>query len=319
MRISIIIPVYNVEKYISRCLLSVINQTYNDTIECIIINDCTSDNSMTIINELITTTINKNIIFKTINHTVNQGQSAARNSGIRVSTGEYLFFLDSDDELCINALEDLANLAQQYNPDIVLGNIYINSPKVEWLNIANRNYPTYTDNKEFICDEWIKMPGVVWNKLIKRSFIINHNLYFKEGIIHEDNHWLLFSKKYIHSIAFCFKPTYIYYINENTTMTTKYKDKSILSLLSIADEYFNEYTYENNKNEYKDLIGHLINIKKNLIYQTQNKKSSSLKYRKFILSCFEKKNLPIKLKVLFLYLLFPKSFIKNKITNLFLS
>mgnify|MGYP007027335463 FL=1 len=102
-------------------------------------------------------------------------------------------------------------------------------------------------------------------------------------------------------------------------MTTKYKDKSILSLLSIADEYFNEYTYENNKNEYKDLIGHLINIKKNLIYQTQNKKSSSLKYRKFILSCFEKKNLPIKLKVLFLYLLFPKSFIKNKITNLFLS
>lgn len=112
MRISIIIPVYNVEKYISRCLLSVINQTYNDTIECIIINDCTSDNSMTIINELITTTINKNIIFKTINHTVNQGQSAARNSGIRVSTGEYLFFLDSDDELCINALEDLANLAQ---------------------------------------------------------------------------------------------------------------------------------------------------------------------------------------------------------------
>lgn len=62
MRISIIIPVYNVEKYISRCLLSVINQTYNDTIECIIINDCTSDNSMTIINELITTTINKNII-----------------------------------------------------------------------------------------------------------------------------------------------------------------------------------------------------------------------------------------------------------------
>lgn len=93
------------------------------------------------------------------------------------------------------------------------------------------------------------------------------------------------------------------------------KDKSILSLLSIADEYFNEYTYENNKNEYKDLI----NIKKNLIYQTQNKKSSSLKYRKFILSCFEKKNLPIKLKVLFLYLLFPKSFIKNKITNLFLS
>lgn len=319
MKISIIIPVYNVEKCISRCLLSVINQTYNGIIECIIINDCTPDNSMTIINELITTNINKNIIFKTINHTVNQGQSAARNSGIRVSTGEYLFFLDSDDELCINALEDLVNLAQQYNPDIVQGNIYINSPKVEWLNIANRNYPTYTDNKEFIYNEWIKMPGVVWNKLIKRSFIINHNLYFKEGIIHEDNHWLLFSKKYIHSIAFCFKPTYIYYINENTTMTTKYKDKSILSLLSIADEYFNKCTYKNNKNEYKDLIGHLINIKKNLIYQTQNKKSSSLKYRKFILSCFEKKNLPIKLKVLFLYLLFPKSFIKNKITNLFLS
>lgn len=247
MKISVIIPVFNVEKYIKRCLLSVINQTYNSPIECIIINDCTPDNSMNIVNEFINKNHRANIEFKIINHYINKGISVARNTGIEISTGEYLFFLDSDDEICVNALKDLSEIAEQYDPDIVLGNIYKNTQKVEWLDISKRNYPKYTKNKEWIHKEWIYMPGVVWNKLIKRSLIINNKLYFKEGIIHEDNHWNLFSKNFINSIAFCFTPTYIYYINENSTMTNKYKDKSIISYISIADEYFHKFNYRQNK------------------------------------------------------------------------
>lgn len=317
MKISIIIPVYNVEKYIKRCLLSVINQTYNDIIECIIVNDCTPDNSMSIIAAFIKEN-KKNIEFKIINHDINKGLSAARNSGIKASTGTYLYFLDSDDEIFPDAIYNLSSVAEKYHPDLVVGNTLNNSKTADWLDLSKRNYPTYSDSQTFIQTEWINIYGA-WNRLIRRDFILDNKLFFKEGILHEDNRWILFSKKYVKSIAFCFIPTYNYCTNQNTIMTTMYKDNSILSYISIADEYFHKYKFKDNRGEYKDLIGHINDIKKNLLYHTRDKKRIKSKFYEFIFTNLKNNNLPIKIRFLLGYFLLPKFFIRNRITKIFLA
>ena len=95
MKVSIIIPIYNVESYIANCLHSVFNQTYKD-LEIILVDDCGTDKSMNIAME----SINKyksSFYIKVIHHKENKGLSAARNSGIKEATGDYIYFLDSDD------------------------------------------------------------------------------------------------------------------------------------------------------------------------------------------------------------------------------
>ena len=100
MKISVIIPVYNVEKYIRRCLLSVKDQKCEDfNIECLIVDDCSPDGSMTIVRDLIEKNDDKSITFTIISHEKNKGLSEARNSGIKASTGDYLYFIDSDDDI----------------------------------------------------------------------------------------------------------------------------------------------------------------------------------------------------------------------------
>ena len=103
--ISIIIPIYNVEKYVAECLNSVISQTYDHSkIECIIVNDCTPDKSMDIVNKIIGK-YSGEMTFITHRHKENKGLSSARNTGISIATGEFLYFLDSDDYIYPNSIE----------------------------------------------------------------------------------------------------------------------------------------------------------------------------------------------------------------------
>ena len=131
MKISIVVPVYNVEAYIEDCLKSVAAQTYKGEIECIIINDCTPDNSCAVIEHFVKE-YNGPIEFKLLHHTVNRGLSAARNTGIDVATGDYIYFLDSDDEITPDCLEHLAAPLAENAYDFVIG-----------------NYTTIGSNKEF--------------------------------------------------------------------------------------------------------------------------------------------------------------------------
>lgn len=113
MIISIIVPVYGVEPYIRQCLLSVISQTVTDCVECILVNDCTLDNSMSIINDVLST-YQGNIKFRVINREFNGGLSAARNSGIKEAVGEYLYFLDSDDTIEPTCLQQLLHTVMKF-------------------------------------------------------------------------------------------------------------------------------------------------------------------------------------------------------------
>ena len=224
MTVTIIIPVYQVSDYVERCMRSVMNQTYNN-IECIIVDDATRDDSIEKCEKLINN-VNDNetlryenengngIKFKILHHDTNQGLSAARNTGIKAATGEYLYFLDSDDEITPDCIENLVAIAEKApEAEMVIGNFeYVpqNLQNEVKLDLA---LPTKLDQHQAIADAFLghRIPVFAWNKLIKRSFIIEHSLFFKVGIIHEDFLWSFFVTKYLNSIRIHQGITYHYY------------------------------------------------------------------------------------------------------------
>ena len=114
IKVSIIVPVYNVELYLRECLDSIINQTLKD-IEIICVDDCSTDNSYIILDEY----SKKDSRIKLLKHNVNKGLGPARNTGINVAQGEYIGFIDSDDYISLDYFENLYNTAKKYNSDIV--------------------------------------------------------------------------------------------------------------------------------------------------------------------------------------------------------
>ena len=112
MKISIIVPIYNVEEYLEECLQSVANQTMTEGIECIIVDDCGLDNSAAIAKRFIDS-YQGDIRFTFIQREKNGGLSAARNTGIKAATGEYVYFLDSDDCLVPSAIETLISIGDR--------------------------------------------------------------------------------------------------------------------------------------------------------------------------------------------------------------
>jgi glycosyltransferase involved in cell wall biosynthesis len=209
--VSIIIPVYNVAQYIERCLLSVFAQIYSN-IEIIIINDCTPDNSMEIIDDLFLKQ-NKPFKIKTLNHEKNRGLSAARNTGIDAANGDFVYFLDSDDEILPNTIEQL--IADSDSFDVVIGGIITQDGK-DFLK--NKNLIL---NDTEIIDSFFRgnIYNAAWNKLVNRQFLLVNKLYFVEGLIHEDSLWTYQLVVCASKIKVLDIPTYIYNIRPNTLNT----------------------------------------------------------------------------------------------------
>lgn len=225
IKVSIIIPVYNVEKYIELCIKSILKQDYDGIIECIIVDDCGSDNSINIAKSLICKTSAKFDI-KIIKHNKNMGLSAARNTGIKAATGDYLFFLDSDDYIKDDAIKTLVAPIIKYGYlDLVVGNTYPTKQKgLEWMDLSKKELPNFSNDRIWIKQKLLErftLSMTACNKLIRRNLIIENNLYFMEGIIHEDDHWNFYLAKYVKSISIVKDYTYVYNIRENS-ITQKY-------------------------------------------------------------------------------------------------
>lgn len=205
--VSIIIPIYNVEKYVAECLNSVISQTYNHSkIECIIVDDCTPDRSMDIVNEIIGN-YKGSMTFIVKKHDFNQGLSAARNTGIDIATGRYVYFLDSDDYIYPNTIEILlAEAKHDKEIDMVVGNFFNESHNKPHLNI-------HKDITLFNIDllYFGKMKKLSsWNNLIKRTLFSIHNLRFPIGRYFEDImlNYQLYS--YVNKVLVVSQCTYFY-------------------------------------------------------------------------------------------------------------
>ena len=221
MSVSIIIPIYNASHYIGRCIDSIFSQECEETyIECILVNDCTPDNSMEIVQNKLKDYRGK-IHFKTIHLDTNSGHCVARNAGIRISTGDYILFVDSDDLLQPGTIsyfiEGIKNNGGD-NVDVVLGNSYTNQRRTVIMQL-DTDTPNLIDNSDESALRKLlsrELFHTSWNKLVKRSFFTEQNLYFQAGIINEDQLWsyLLFRK--IRNILVLPNITYIY--NKNNPL-----------------------------------------------------------------------------------------------------
>lgn len=220
--ISIIVPVYNVASFIVECFNSIVSQTFDKSIECIFIDDFGTDDSMSIVNELISN-YDGTIRFRVIEHEQNKGLSATRNTGIRAAKGEYIYFLDSDDFLLPNCFEYLVECIRLY-PDAsaVFSGCNMTEPKYIFTNFESADIPYYSNNKEWIKKMMLsyKLHISPWNKLVRRDFIIENNLFFAEGYIYEDQIWNYEMSKVLSTIAICHHNTYVYRIRPNSIMTS---------------------------------------------------------------------------------------------------
>lgn len=228
--VTVIIPVYNVEAYVEECLHSVMEQEHPGfNVECIIVDDCGSDNSMEVVRSTLNN-YNGDIEFKILTHNKNKGLSAARNTGIREAKGKYVTFLDSDDRLLPGALAGMQRLTIKYpGVDIVQGEVQLDKPNKflsSVLEISTQKIPQYISDEDAARHAVLfEMPVTSWAKFISREFIISNNLYFTEGIVHEDDVWDVCASRYVESIAFYFAPFY-YYNNAVANSITRKPDKT---------------------------------------------------------------------------------------------
>lgn len=244
MKVSIIIPVYNVEKYIERCIHSVISQQYTGQIECIIVDDKTPDNSIFIIETMIKS-YQGNINFKVVHHDRNLGLSAARNTGLKYATGEYVYFLDSDDEIESDCIDVLCKPLLNGHYDFVIANYRVDK-EGNHIYVIPIDSGEYNKNiqRMFLLHQW---PSMAWNKLCNLDFIKKNKLYFQEGLIHEDILWSFNLAIHAKSFYVCNETTYVYCYRENSIVNEagnikKHLDSFIQILskmnLAIANECF---------------------------------------------------------------------------------
>ena len=207
MKVSIIIPVYNVSAYIERCIESVMSQTYKD-IECIIVDDATPDDSIVKCEQLIAS-YQGPIKFSILHHEKNKGIAIVRNTGIIQATGDYIFYLDSDDSISSNCIEKLVEpILSDDSIEMVTGNgdycsdVYPLPSSLKHIEIIKKY--EYTSNAK-VRNLFFYQKGYfgwVWNRLIKKSFIEQNKIYFKEGIKWEDALWTFFVIKYLRHAIF---------------------------------------------------------------------------------------------------------------------
>lgn len=233
--VSIIIPVYNVEAYVEDCIRSVMRQTYTGSMECILVDDCGTDKSMAITARLIAE-YQGPIDFKVLHHTHNRGLSAARNTGIDAATGDYLFFLDSDDILVENCILSLWNKASS-DPaiEMVVGNATV-FPKINFDCIQKEFNVKHAKTNREVRDCYYRSGQLIcnaWNKLIKRELIHQHSIMFKEGLLYEDFLWSFYLVKYAANVFFVPEITYLYRrrvgsITESTHLSARAKSELII-------------------------------------------------------------------------------------------
>lgn len=232
IKFSIIIPVYNVEDYLERCVESVENQNYSN-IEVLLIDDGSTDSSPTLCDEL----ANKYSNIKVF-HKQNGGLSDARNYGILKATGDYLVLLDSDDYISVTACKDFfdALSANDVEPDIIAANVVKHKGDESIMNNRTTSALKIITGAEFLLNElknntyFVEAVASVYN----RKFLIENGLFFDKGKLHEDEDFTprayLTSDKVINSnIAF-----YHYVIRENSITTKKNKTRNAVCIFEIC-------------------------------------------------------------------------------------
>lgn len=230
LKLSIIIPIYGVEKYIGRCLDSIISQEREGVdLECIIINDCTPDNSMEVVADKLHN-YHGRINFIVKHHDVNRGHCAARNTGLKYASGDYVLFVDSDDFLAPKAVQCFYEELNKFNTkdvDVIMGNAFDCMDKRCIMKFENETSFLIDNTKEEALRKLLsrELFHTSWNKLVKKTMFTRQNLYFEEGIINEDLLWSYLIFLHAKSVLIIPKVTYLYVRNNPNNITNTWKKR----------------------------------------------------------------------------------------------
>ena len=311
--ISIIVPVYNAEKTIKKCIDSILSQTYKK-FELILVNDGSTDNSLNILREY--ETLNERII---IISQENSGVSVTRNKGINIAKGDYIVFVDSDDYIVENGLEILVNEIELNDKlDLVISGFYsIKNSTNRYLNAILEN--KIFNNLDFLLNEKLfKFISTPWGKVYKTEIIKNNNIQFDKNLsLGEDTIFVLEYLKYIRNVEFINES--LFFINETEGSLSRRNRLDIFENIMIiydkakeALEYRNEYEFNKiapfyvrnikiclntavafkwKTKEYKDLCDKIRNMED---FKSINLKEIHLnKYDKIIISLLKNKHMYI--------------------------
>lgn len=274
IELSFIVPIYNVELYLEKCLESILSQEISK--EIILINDGSTDNSLNIALEYA-----YKYDFITLIHSKNEGQSSARNKGIKLAKGKYIYFVDSDDYLSENILPSVLLRVDKNNADIIhlQGMIeYENKPSISTPRVFSQaleadHYVMKAESALFLLlsREW--MPGICWT-LIKREFLLKHQLYFIENLKAEDQLFYLQLLTSDLEATFLECPEIVYHYKKRVGSTTNSVTIQYvldhLNIIELIKSWLKEKSLDNNHKLYhlinEKIIGNLYDFAKSLYF-----------------------------------------------------
>ena len=227
-KVSVIVPVYNVEDYLPKCLETLVNQTLGD-MEIIVVNDGATDGSQAVIDSFVSRYHNGKSLIKP-----NGGLSDARNYGLPYATGEYIGFVDSDDYVDLDMYENLYRKAKEADYDIVECNLHHVYPDG---SIDTEIGEQITDKKQML----MMGRSVVWNKIYRREWLLNTGVQFPKGYIYEDVEFYGKLVPHITSYAYV-EPASIYYVQRGNSINNKQtlKTLQIIDILKHIKDYYQE-------------------------------------------------------------------------------
>lgn len=277
-KVSIIVPVYNVEKYLSDCLDSILSQNFKD-MEVICVDDASDDNSARIIKEY----EKKDEKIKAIFHKKNSGLSATRNSGLKYAQGEYLWFVDSDDVISQGAVERLYRCATEKDVDVVYFEYKKFSSKqvkgvVNLDSDSDQHLDVYS-GREFFCMEMEdnKAQVTAWCIFLRREFLEKEKITFKEGIYHEDN---LFSFLVAMEAKRVYRvPDVLYYYRQREGSITQTKnvlrEQSMFVVMTEVFSYWKSHFFSDRESK---CIGEYLKLlyREYRFYQSYHEKTDEL-------------------------------------------
>ena len=239
IKVSVIVPVYNAEKYIERCVNCLVNQTLNG-VEPIFVNDGAKDNSY----EMLLDFQKKYPQIKVFTKE-NGGQGSARNLAIEKACGEYLGFVDVDDFADLTMFEIMYAKAKEGDYDAVFCDHYE-------IKGEKKTYKKFCDisSKASIFKNCLVSP---WNKIIKREVYLNSGVTFPEGLIYEDTAWFANLIPFLDKIGKVDLPLFNHVVNENSTMTTRQEERTA-NIFPVMDNMLSFYKEKGLLNEYKEEV-----------------------------------------------------------------
>ena len=239
--LSVIVPCYNGEKFIGRCLESLVNQTLQD-IEIIVINDGSTDNSQDIIDSY----ANKYHNIKAYK-IPNSGIADARNFGVSKVETPYFGFLDCDDYTDVTMFEKMYNKAIETNAQVVVSNFYWVKGKKKKLEKEG----PYNTGKDML----IHLFAVLWNKIYDTAFVRSTNIRFPSGNRYEDAYFLYCLAPNIERLAFV-DEAFVHYVQHENSITNN-NNEEVKNMITIFDNILNYYAHTNRYDEYHDELEYL--------------------------------------------------------------